>query len=91
MSVAANTIVYAFRTHDRVVGRTDAKSRPIAVNATNKIVVSRNTANTARLVTASTAHGGATGRGGTTDCDGERATTDALVRGGRASITIVIL
>ena len=57
MRSAANTIVYEFRTHDSVEGLTLEKSARIDGKATNRIVVSRSTANTARLVEASTADG----------------------------------
>src|SRR5258706_15649863 len=54
---AANTIVYALSTHDSPDGLTELKSALMAGNATKRIVVSRNTANTARLVDVSTIHG----------------------------------
>src|SRR5262249_50949226 len=57
MSSAANTMVYALSTHDSDDVSTDEKSAPIAENATNRIVVSRNTANVARLVENSTTQG----------------------------------
>ena len=44
-------------TQDIVDGATDGKLRPIEGKATNRIVVSRNTANTAKLVLVSTTHG----------------------------------
>ena len=44
-------------THDTVDGPADAKVELIAGNATNPIVVSRNTAKTARLVEVSTTQG----------------------------------
>jgi hypothetical protein len=44
-------------THDSVDVSTEEKSAPIAENATNRIVVSRNTANTASPVEESTHHG----------------------------------
>ena len=57
ISNAANTIVYALRIHDSDDGAVDANCALIDGKATNKIVVSRNTANTARLVLANTTHG----------------------------------
>jgi hypothetical protein len=54
---AANTIVYAFRIHDSDEGAVEANCALIDGNATNRIVVSRNTANTARLVLAKTTQG----------------------------------
>jgi hypothetical protein len=66
ISNAANTIVYAFRIHDSEEGAVEANCDLIDGKATNKIVVSRNTANTARLVLAKTTHGfrSVTGRSG---------------------------
>ena len=52
-------------THERVDGLTSEKSARMAGKATKRIVVSRKTANTARLVEASTAHG-LRGEGGVT-------------------------
>ena len=57
ISSAANTIVYALRTHDSDEGAVEANCALIDGKATNRIVVSRNTANTARLVLANTTHG----------------------------------
>src|SRR5205085_2030184 len=57
MSSAANTLVYALRTHDSDDGDADENSALIEGNATNRIVVSRNTAKTARLVLPNTTHG----------------------------------
>jgi hypothetical protein len=50
-------MVYALRIHDSEEGAVDENSALIDGNATNKMVVSRKTANTARLVLASTIQG----------------------------------
>src|SRR3954447_10171292 len=57
ISSAANTRVYALSTHDTVDGPAELNVLLIAGNETKPIVVSRNTANTARLVDVSTIHG----------------------------------
>jgi hypothetical protein len=57
ISSAANTIVYALRIQDSDDADAEEKPALIEGKATNKIVVSRNTANTARLVLANTTHG----------------------------------
>src|SRR5262249_13177854 len=56
-SSAPNTIVYALRTHERSAFEAVANVSRISGNATYRIVVSSETANTARLVSASTRHG----------------------------------
>ena len=57
ISRAANTIVYALRIHESDEGAVEANCVLIDGKATNRIVVSRKTAKTARLVLASTIHG----------------------------------
>src|SRR6185503_19798183 len=57
ISRAANTIGYALRIQDSDDGDAEEKPALIEGKATNKIVVSRNAANTARLVLANTTHG----------------------------------
>src|SRR5262245_48644217 len=54
---AAKTIVYALRIHDSEDGELDENWALIEGKATKRIVVSRNTAKTARLVLPSTTHG----------------------------------
>src|SRR5215207_7481597 len=54
---AANTIVYAFSTHDSEPRLTSGNERTRSGKATNRIVVSRKTAKTDRVVTASTTQG----------------------------------
>lgn len=56
ISAAANTIVYAFSTHDRAAVLVPLKVRLIEGKATYKMVVSRKTAKTEQPVAMSTIH-----------------------------------
>src|SRR5690606_14173794 len=76
-SSAAKMIVYPLRIHDSSAGATSGNDSVIDGNATNSTEVSRNTANTARLLMKSVAHGtcgslvvSAVGRSGAGRVDG---------------------